>query len=277
MTALWRINLIRALSLILLAAGSFQATWAHDCFLFANPFRAKAGSTTKIAIHIHDQFPGQHAKWARSRILRFEHHVGSEKSDAIETKPAPDSSGVLLRLEKSGVHLFALDWASRLIEIKAADFTKYLKSEGLDQIVDARTERGDAEKAGRERYSRYIKTLVHAGDGDDAAVSAVLGQTIELVPVDNPYKKKVGGTVRFRLLFRGTPLPNALIAATYDGHSRTAHKYAFSARTDADGVVSIPLSQKGAWLVRTVHMLPAQGEKEFDWESWWASVTFDVR
>jgi len=266
------------LSLLLLCMGVFlQAVRAHDCFLFANPFRIKTGVATKIAIHIHDQFPGQHVKWDGARILRFEHLYGSMRSNVIGTKPVADSSGVELRVTTGGVHLVAVDWAPRLIEIKGPDFTKYLKSEGLDQIVDARQKRGESEKPGRERYSRYIKTLVSAGEGSDQAVSTVLGQTIELVPLENPYKKKKGDSMRFRLIFRGKLLADALVAATYDGHSRTAHKYAYSARTDANGVVSVPLSHTGVWLVRTVHMLPVQGEKEFDWESWWASVTFEIK
>lgn len=270
-------NLVRLSIVVLFIGAAVQVAWTHDCFLFAKPFSTKPGATTKIAIHIHDQFPGQHVKWDRGRILRFEHLHGVEKVNVIETRPTADSSGVGLSLEKGGVHLFALDWSARLIEIKGPDFTKYLKSEGLDQIVEERRKRGDSGKPGRERYSRYIKTLVSAGEGSDQAVSAVIGQTIELVPLENPYAKKKGESVRFRLLFRGKPLANALVAATYDGYSQTAHTYAFSARTNADGVVTVPLSHGGPWLVRTVHMLPVQGEKDFDWESWWASVTFEVR
>ncbi len=273
----WR-RTFRRLSILVLGMGVLMHIGrAHDCFLFANPFRAAAGAKTKIAIHIHDQFPGQHVKWDRGRILRFEHLHESVKQNMIETKPVSDSSGVELGLQKGGVHLIAVDWAARLIEIKGPDFTKYLQSEGLDQIVEERKKRSESDKPGRERYSRYIKTLVNAGEGNDEAVSAVLGQTIELIPLDNPYKKKKGDSVSFRLLFKGRPLANALVAATYDGYSRTAHKYAFSARTSVEGIVTIPLSHTGVWLVRTVHMLPIRGEKDFDWESWWASVTFDVR
>ncbi len=250
---------------------------AHDCFLMAKPFRPSAGEPVMVAIHIHDDFPGKHVAWNLDRILRFHHWHGGSLVESASPSPLPDSSGVIIRPSQPGVHLIAVDWAPRLITIEAEKFTEYLRSEGLNHIIRAREVQQQQAKPGRERYSRYIKTFVYAGEGNDRAVRTVVGQTIELTPLDNPYAQSVGDTVRFQLLFQGKPLSGALVSATHAGTEKRAHKYAQSARTNREGIVSFRLTHNGAWLVRTVYMLPAVDDPEVEWESWWASVTFDVQ
>jgi hypothetical protein len=36
------------------------------------------------------------------------------------------------------------------------------------------------------------------------------------------------------------------------------------------------LARAGAWLVKTVHMVPAPTDTGADWESLWASLTFEI-
>jgi uncharacterized GH25 family protein len=49
-----------------------------------------------------------------------------------------------------------------------------------------------------------------------------------------------------------------------------------SIRTDAAGRVRVPLSRSGVWLVKAVHMIPAPAGADADWESIWASLTFEL-
>ena len=262
--------------LILLCLLAFEAL-AHDCFLISKPFRVKPGEQAKIAVHVDDYFPGKSVAWNPDRVQRLEHWYSGSKSVLLPRPFVQDSSGILIEMKEPGTHLVAVDWSARFIEIEPKKFAQYLKSEGLDHVLKLRAERNEQGKPGRERYSRYLKTLVAAGKGEEESVKSIVGQSMELVPLDNPYLKKRGESVRFRLLFRGEPLEDALVSATYAGATKKADTYAQSARTDRNGIVTFRLTNTGAWLVRTVHMLPTTGLREADWESWWASVTFDVR
>ncbi|HMC15773.1 MAG TPA: hypothetical protein VKI18_09085, partial [Albitalea sp.] len=47
-------------------------------------------------------------------------------------------------------------------------------------------------------------------------------------------------------------------------------------RSDADGRVLLPLSHVGAWMIKAVHMRPAPAGSGADWESLWASLSFEV-
>ena len=268
---------MKKLTMFVLALVFISVSHAHDFFLYPSVFRTKAGNSVKIRIHVHEMFPGEAVKWNAQRVQRFEHRFAKTMSDAKTVRPEADSSGVTFKLDQAGLHSFALDWAARFIDIKPDLFAKYLASEGLDHVLKLRKERGEEAKNGRERYSRYVKALINAGEGNSEALDKVVGQTIELVPLDNPYSKKVGDAIRVQLLFRGKPLVNNLISSTYAGASDKPDTYAQSARTDENGMATVRLTHPGPWLVRTVHMLPLPDNKDADWESWWASITFEVK
>jgi hypothetical protein len=49
-----------------------------------------------------------------------------------------------------------------------------------------------------------------------------------------------------------------------------------SARSDKDGRVRLRLPHAGMWMVKAVHMIPAPAGTQADWQSFWASLTFDL-
>lgn len=265
---------------------------AHDCFLIAKPYRVKQGSQVKIEIHIDDAFPGKHVPWNPERITRFHQWYGRTLLDSVVPDPLEDSSGVMRNIEQAGLHLFVVDWAARQIEIEPKAFTTYLQKEGLEQIIKLRKERKEENKLGRERYSRYLKTFVVQGDGsafqnpaqrrnpeerdNQDAYRHVIGQRLELIPLENPAGRKVGDTLRVRLLYEGKLVQGAKVSATYSGAKQKPGSYAQSYRTNKEGVALFRLTHKGVWLIRTVYMLPSESP-EVDWESFWASMTFEVR
>ncbi len=259
----------------LLMSSVFEAR-AHDCFLIAKPYRAQPGNPVKIAIHIDDEFPGKHVSWNPERITRFQHWHGRVLLDSVIPEPLEDSSGVMRNLQQEGLHLFVVDWAARQIEIEPKAFTQYLQKEGLDHIVRLRRERKEDTKPGRERYSRYLKTFVTQGTGNQDAYRHVVGQRIELIPLENPAAKKIGDTLRVRLLYEGKPVQGAKVSAVYSGAKVKPGSYTQSYRTNKEGVALIRLTHPGIWLVRTVYMIPAESP-DVNWESFWASMTFEVR
>jgi hypothetical protein len=81
---------------------------------------------------------------------------------------------------------------------------------------------------------------------------------------------KPGGTLRFRALVEGTPVPNQLVfAGRLTGQQAT--------RTDSAGVARVRISSRGQWFVKFIHMQRAAGDRSIDYESKWATLTFGVR
>ena len=76
----------------------------------------------------------------------------------------------------------------------------------------------------------------------------------------------------FRLLHRGKPLAGALVAAMRPGTTDTDT----TARTDRDGRVQFDLRKGGAWRIAAVHMVAPPADIDSDWDSLWASLTFEL-
>ncbi len=60
-----------------------------------------------------------------------------------------------------------------------------------------------------------------------------------------------------------------------EGHDGHTHDSVMQLRTDANGVVSVPLSAKGVWFLRTIYM-ELKSEDGLTHESNWATLTFAV-
>ena len=144
------------------------------------------------------------------------------------------------------------------IELPANQFDDYLRLYGLENIVKSRAGRGEQAKPGRERFFRYAKTLL-TGQEPSQEVSRPLGLRYEIVPDVDPTR-------------HGKPLASALIVALLKG--KPTH---LSARSDAQGGFTLGLSQGGVWLIKSVHMVRASFFSSEDWDSLWASLTFEVR
>ena len=48
-----------------------------------------------------------------------------------------------------------------------------------------------------------------------------------------------------------------------------------SVRTDAHGRAALSLPKSGAWLIKSVYIVKAPKDSGVDWESLWASLTFE--
>src|SRR5262249_30702654 len=99
-------------------------------------------------------------------------------------------------------------------------------------------------------------------------------------PLDDPYAAPAtpaarpgARSLRVELCFQGRPLAGALVKAL---RREQPEQLATSARTDADGRCELELGAGGAWLVKAVHMEPARDPAQADFESWWASLTFEL-
>jgi uncharacterized GH25 family protein len=74
---------------------------------------------------------------------------------------------------------------------------------------------------------------------------------LEIIPLTNPAKLKKGAKAKFQVLYKGQPLANTEVAATWDYYNyKTPDTYAHKEKTDAKGEVTFKLNSKGLWIVR---------------------------
>lgn len=243
---------------------------AHDFWIEPSTFHPEVGATVGIALRVGENFHGDPVPRMPGRIRRFV-LVSPSGETPVEGVDSQDPAGVA-RISGPGVQVVGYRSNPSRVDLEAEKFEQYLKEEGLEAIVAERARRGESAKPSREIYSRCAKALLAAGPGAKGGQDRELGFTLELVAEKNPYASRAGAPFPVRLTYRGAPLPGALVVAL----NRDAPEKRLSARTDGEGRVSLALARSGAWLVKAVHMVPAPADSGADWESLWASLTFEV-
>lgn len=236
-------TLMRRVLLIALFAVSARA---HDFWIEPTTYRPAGGETVYLSLRVGESFAGDPVPRSSRRIESFTmRDAGGERE--VEGIENGDPAGMITAGKTPAV----IGYHSRFseVELPREKFESYLRKEGLDNRISVKTD-----GVQRERFARFAKSmLVGRTDGKP------FGWRFELVAVD---------ANRFRALYEQKPLAGTLVfALSRDGRQ-------MSARTNAKGLVSFDLPP-GEWLVKTVHMVPAPADSGFQWESLWASITFE--
>lgn len=242
---------------------------AHDFWLEPASFRPTAGSDLPVRIYVGQDFKGDSVIYLPELFERFVYVTPRGE------KPVAGVAGddpVKIPIRDSGMLL--LGYRSTLASVEfdtVEEFEGYLVKEGMERIL---TLRGNmpADKKIREVYSRSAKSLVSVGNLKTKTADKKLGFHIELIAEKNPYSLIPGQTLPVRLLFENKPLAGALVVA----FTKDKPLQKLKARTDKDGRVNFTLPHPGVWLLTSVHMIPAKPKLNVDWESFWASLTFEL-
>lgn len=271
-------RLPRALTGVLLGVLGLLAgpALAHDFWIEPSTFRPAPGGRVAVRLRVGEGLRGNPVPRDPGRIERFAVLAASAASAASgETEvpgvPGSDPAG-WASPSSPGLLWIVYDSAHASIELDPATFDRYLGEEGLERIRNLRAPGSGPVK---EIYSRCAKSLLSVGDGDGRGFDRALGLELELVPERNPYALKAGEALPVRLLYHGKPLDGALVIAV-PKDAPDVKTAARSARSDHHGRATLSLDRPGLWLVKAVHMVPAPADSGADWESLWASLTFEL-
>ncbi len=250
---------------------------AHDFYLIPASSSPELAADFDLALHVSETFPGEPTAWRSKQTREFYLLDGTGRLDLKGAALEGDPLKARVRLRSEGTSVFALVSEPSYIEIEPAKFEDYLKREGHEEILGMRKDMKARGAPGRERYSRYVKTLVDAsGHGSDVARQR-LGLTIEIVPDRRPSDLRPGDLLPARVFFEGRPYSTGYLCATYAGYSVAHDDYAWCGRLDGEGRAHVPIRASGWQLLRTSRMRALAGDDRADWVSYWAALTFEVR
>jgi uncharacterized GH25 family protein len=156
------------------------------------------------------------------------------------------------------------------------DFSDYLEHEGLDETISDRKNKGISEQMAREKYSKHVKAILQVGEKRTNHFATQLDYPIEFIPLKNPYDITVGDKMSFRLLYLGDPLTNKTVHVSSRENRSVRGTEEVALKTDNKGEVSFEIANIGQWYIATIHMLESD-EEDFDYESNWATLTFEVK
>jgi len=263
--------------LAILLLGPAAPAFAHEFWLAPSRYVASRGEAVEIRVHVGDGFHGPIQSYATNRAVRFELRAArSFGLDSLVRNHAP----IWARFAPSDSGGAMLAWESGFTrnELPAARFETYLKDDGLDSALAQRRAEG-ADGPGVERYRRCAKTWL-AGTTESRATDP-FGLPFEIVPAAIPGRDSM---LSVQIFYEGRPAPGILVRAwrasldsgggPIDASERPAVDPAWSARSDGNGIALVPCASRGEWMISAVHMVRSRDRAAADWESSWASLTF---
>lgn len=245
---------------------------AHDLWLLP-PDSAVVGKPVVIRAHSGDQFPQSEHAPDTANFAKRSVRLPDGSDAAVEASGTKDLSGLMQFTPNTpGVHIVSVVTRPRIIQLEADKFNAYLVSDGLPHIYLLRSKEKSLDKPGVERYSKSPKLLLKIGEGKGDPCKP-LDLPLEIVPLRDPFKSKVGDTLPVRVLLQGKALADANLG--WDWPDESGERPRGTARTDAKGEALIPLARGGLFTIRLTHMTRPKAA-DYEWESFWTTVTFEV-
>lgn len=245
---------------------------AHDYWLKPQKFILSKDDTLTVHLYVGDKLN-----------IEFEREFQSQMTERFEIITSDTFINLLPRLSDkivpvlkgkfnlSGLALIAMDRGWAYIDLSRKDFEEYLKHEGIDDI---KLSSADTKKVERERYRRYIKSLISFdGSVEGEVYKKVLNQRLEIILLKNPFLLKVGDVIEAKVLFEGKPLVNKTVMLYSLWSDKVTEQ---KVKTDKNGIAKFRIKNPGFHLVRLVYLRKCENCDNLDWESFWASFSFEI-
>ncbi len=254
----------------LIAAAISAPLAAHDMWIEPSTYSPQAGELVSLRLLVGQELLGDPLPRSAALISQFIVEGGAGRKPVVGREGGNPAGFV--RVDSPGLQVIGYFSNPSSVEQTAEKFNHYLKEEGLDSIAAVRARQKDNGAAVRELFSRCAKSLLLSGPPDAAKGDRALGFTLELVAERNPYSLRNGEELPVRLMHEGRPLAGALVVA----RNKLNPMEKLSVRTGADGRARLRLTSGGMWMIKAVHMVPAPAGAGAEWQSYWASLTFEL-
>lgn len=242
--------------------------FAHDLYLMPQKFRPAVGEKILLSAHTGDSFPGSEQSVDPGRLTALPAIAQDQ------WRMMAKATHALVTASVQGGQYFAIWTAPKFLEMEPDKFLDYLKEEGLTDVIRYRAEHNQAGQKSREVYAKFAKTYVVAGTPNEA-FRKPLGLKIEIVPLADPALLTPGSTLPVQVLYNGKPLADTQVELALSKDPKAKTLVQIPGRTDSSGKVNITIPAAGKIRLHTLRMEHVEAA-DHDWESFWASLTFEV-
>lgn len=256
---------------ITVAPVASTAASAHSFWLEPETHTVAAGEEVKVDFRIGDAGEAQAwgLYWERIASFRLYGPDGVvDQQMAVRTTGPGEVGSARITAPEAGSYILAFESTQSFSDLEAARFDAYVADEGLTAIAAHREAIGSNGRSGTELYSRRAKTLLLVGDARTGNVTQPIGQTLEIVPLQNPFELGMTQPLELKVLWRGEPLAGATLRAVpLDGRSGP-----ITFRTRNNGIVTLPMTPR-PMLYSVVWGVPAPNDARADYITVFASLT----
>jgi uncharacterized GH25 family protein len=244
--------------------------FAPDTFLLPESFYLHKGDQLKVHLLTGENMIKEgEDRYNSKKTAKFSIYEGSKLTDLL--KVAKDSAAPVLSyaLNSGGMVMVEMNTKDEIVELPHEDFVAYLTKQGYDNLAEKIKD--DSRLNLVEKYRYYLKTLINVDNGGGNAYSKVLGNDLEIILKQNPYKKSYGDDITAVVYFMGKPLKNSNVLLYIKTASGNVHPQLLT--TDAAGQLYFSPSRDGIYMIRCVHIEPSK-TNDADFETWFATYSF---
>lgn len=246
-----------------------MTTQAHDFWIEPATFMPESGAQVALRLYAGEDFKGESVVYIAPGVERF-WAMDARGEMKVQANSGDDPAGKLTIREPG---LTVVGYQSKGTALSFAninEFEKYLNKEGLERHRELARKKSTIKSTIAELYSRHVKSLLRVAAPDNTTpADRELGLKLELILEQLPSNNH---PARVQLKYKGKPLVDVLVVA----FNKKDPAKKFKVRSNVDGRVVLPLTDRGVWLITAVHMTPASIFAAHDWESCWASLSFEL-
>ncbi|WP_415643134.1 DUF4198 domain-containing protein [Sphingomonas antarctica] len=248
---------------------------AHEMWLAPAAFRysgTQAVVPTRFLVGDAADITPWRVAWDKVVSLRSYGPTGivDQQANLRPTMPSLEAAAEV-QLTGTGTHIVAIETYHAEITLPASAYNAYLAEDGLTPAIEARRAAHLEARDGREVYSRRAKMLVQLGPRPTGNVTQPIGQTLEIVPLANPFALHNGDVLAARILYLGKPLDGAKVM--FADLDRPASPPIF-AQSRGGGIVRFVAAGKGRSRLSVVWTRALDGNPRADFETIFSSLTF---
>lgn len=197
---------------------------SHDMYLKLDTYFLSPNTQSNIHLY-NGTFDKSENVIDRNRMLDAS-FAGNNKRYSIEEGQWSEKDSITtlnFNSGKKGTWVVGVSTKPRIIEMDAESFNNYLEHDGVKDMLAQRKTNNTLTKDAVEEYSKHVKAIFQVGDSVTKDWKTVFGYPIEFLPLENPYEKHTGDSLKIQLLRNGKPLANQLVYADYrvskEGHT----------------------------------------------------------
>ena len=224
---------------------------------------------TKIEINTGDDFPASDSAVKTERIAGFQVLSKNGAQNIREFTVEGKSLTAIVEEKPKTAFVAGIELLPHPITLEADRFAHYIEDEDAQICTAPNFVIGETNEDQRESYAKFAKVLVKNNAENTEVFTQKIGHKFEIV-----LKEIADKHLRVQILFENTPVENLRVSS--GAENLNGGKYSAHTRTDETGFAEIEITQNGHWFVRS-HLIRRHADVEnFEWESFWASVTFQV-
>lgn len=240
--------------------------FGHNLWLVG---KDETAEKTKIEINTGDDFPASDSAVKTERIAGFKVLSENGAQNISDFTVEGKSLTAIVEEKPKTAFVAGIELLPHPITLEADRFAHYIEDEDAEVFTKPDFIIGETLAEQRESYAKFAKVLVKNNAENTEVFTQKISHKFEIVLMEISAKH-----LRVQVLFENTPVENLRVSS--GAENLNGGKYSAHTRTDENGFAEIEITQNGHWFVRS-HLIRRHSDtSNFEWESFWASVTFQV-